>query len=138
MDETFLWDTEATYEHLQRLREDGFTVMEVLSADAALEVKNLLHQLEQQGRGASNGYQIRIPDIGVHHPLFGELLADLQAPRRARAPRRAPPVRWLGAGAGGGAGVPGAADAVRDLVVQHAAGAHGPPRPGLARGLPLP
>jgi hypothetical protein len=79
MDETFLWDTAATYEHLQRLREDGFTVMKVLSPDSAVEVKNLVHQFEQQGRGMSNGYQIRIPDIGVHHPLFGELLADIQA-----------------------------------------------------------
>ncbi len=139
MDETFLWDTEATYEHLQRLREDGFTVMQVLSLDSALEVKNLVHQFEQQGRGVSNGYQIRIPDIGVHHPLFGELLADIQAPPAA-APLRAArgALRVQGAGAGGGAGLPRAADAVRDVVLQYAAAAHGPSRTGLARGLPLP
>jgi hypothetical protein len=79
MDETFLWDSEETYEHLQRLREEGYTVIKVLTADTAFHVKSLVHQLEQQGRGMSNGYQIRIPDVGVHHPLFGELLVNLQA-----------------------------------------------------------
>ena len=93
MDEAFLWDSEETYEHLQRLKDHGYTVIKVLSTETAQQVKALVHQLEQHGRGMSNGYQIRIPDIGVHHPLFGELLVNLQAP--TSRPHRRPILRSI-------------------------------------------
>ena len=87
MNEAFLWDKEEAYVHLQRLKEEGYTVIKVLSADAAHEVKTLVHRLEQQGRGFSNGHQIRIPDVGIYHPLLGELLVNLQAPVAAQSTR---------------------------------------------------
>ena len=57
VDEVLLWDHESTYVHLDRLRTDGFTLVpNVLDADAAQEVKTLLHLFEDHGESARARY----------------------------------------------------------------------------------
>ncbi|EKX44488.1 hypothetical protein GUITHDRAFT_109608 [Guillardia theta CCMP2712] len=70
----FLLRDEAHYRKLDELRVSGFTVLEVLEPSEAEDARDALQGILERSTGGSDGYQIRIPDVAVHHPLFGELL----------------------------------------------------------------
>eukprot|EP00960_Hanusia_phi_P051818 761042-Hanusia_phi.AAC.1 len=70
----FMLRDETLYRKLDELRNSGFTVLEVLEPAEADDARDALQSIIQRSMGGSDGYQIRIPDIAVHHPLFGELL----------------------------------------------------------------
>ena len=46
----------------------------MLEPSEAEDARDALQGILERSTGGSDGYQIRIPDVAVHHPLFGELL----------------------------------------------------------------